>query len=116
MWSTSRRRSSCSWDRRPESAIRSTRGHDARDPPETLTLACPDYRVVAVDTVPEFADPGPTTEQRSGNEVIRQLPPVIFVGAAILDQTRILSAWVSGESGTRFVPLDEDAAAFHTSS
>ena len=69
-----------------------------------------------MDTVPEFADPGPTTEQRSGNEVIRQLPPVIFVGAAILDQTRILSAWVSGESGTRFVPLDEDAAAFHTSS
>ena len=90
--------------------------HDARDPPETLTLACPDYRTVAVDTVPEFADPGPTREQRTGDGAIQQPPPAIFVGAAILDQTRILSAWVSGESGTRVMLLDEDAPAFHTSS
>lgn len=95
--------------------------HDARDPPETLTLSCLDG-TLTVDTVPEFKRPVVGREQSFTGGAARQLQlgSYVFTGAAILDQTPILSAWLivaSGtESGTHFIPAGGGSPAFYTSS
>ena len=92
--------------------------HDARDPPETLTLACPGNRTFSVDTVPELEQPVVGRERSFTGGAARQLQlgTYLFTGAAILDQTPILSAWEIGESGTRFIPARGRSPAYYTSS
>lgn len=96
--------------------------HDARDPPETLTLSCPGVRISTVDTVPEFTEPVVGREQRVTGGAVRtlQLGTYVFTGTAILNRTPILSAWKiveSGtESGTHFIPARGGSPAFYTSS
>lgn len=92
--------------------------HDARDPPETLTLACPGNRTFSVDTVPEFKQPVVGRERSFTGGAARQLQLGThqFTGATILDQTSILSARVIGESGTRFIPARDRSPAYYTSS
>lgn len=96
--------------------------HDARDPPATLTLSCPDVRISTVDTVPEFREPLVGREQRVTGGALRtlQIGSYVFTGVAILNRTPILSAWLiveSGtESGTHFIPAHGGSPAFYTSS
>ena len=96
--------------------------HDARDPPATLTLSCPDDRMSIVDTVPEFRQPVVGREQSFTGGAARQLQlgSYLFTGAAILNETPILSAHVivgsGAESGTHFIPARGGSPAFYTSS
>ena len=96
--------------------------HDARDPPETLTMSCPGYRMSAVDTIPEFREPVAGSEQRvtGGASVQLLLGTYLFTGAAILNQTPVLSAWeivgAGTESGTHFIPAHVGSPTFYTSS
>ncbi len=92
--------------------------HDARDPPETLTLSCPGNRMSAVDTVPEFREPvaGSAQHVAGGAAVQLRRGTHQFTGTAILNRMPIVSASLIGESGTHFIPVDQAAPALYTRS
>ncbi len=86
--------------------------HDGRYPPETITLSCPDYLTVRVDTFPELAREQVRTS-RSGSTSTARPPSSIFTGVAVVDQTPILSVALSGQSRTRLLRVGDDGTVAH---
>ena len=82
--------------------------HEAREPAETLTLSCPNYRTVATDTLPgvvhqrhRYTRTGPGTVVVRGPEAGE---PVVR-GIALVGRTPVLSVDVAGEPGMRLARL-----------
>ena len=82
--------------------------HAAREPAETLTMSCPDYRTVATDTLPglvhhrhKHTRTGPGTVVVRGREAGE---PAVS-GVAVVGRTPVLSVDVLGEPGMRMVRL-----------
>ena len=82
--------------------------HDGRNPPETLTLACPDYRVVRTDTFPELARRAVSTNRsRSVGVVQLRNDQPIFNGIVVIDRYPLLSVSTGGR--TRLIDVSENA-------
>lgn len=83
--------------------------HDSRSPPETMTLTCPDYQLVRVDTFPEL-ERASRDDGRSGSSRSVQLinGQSIFGGIAVIDGHPFMSVAIVSERFTRFIRVRAD--------